>query len=77
MQYFIVVAVKDQTRLKHSNGGFPKVGHYRNLGGIEVIFETYSRYSGVDDGEQKKVLRELKSRFFRCRVGGGHIFFNI
>ena len=31
-----------------------KVGYYRNLGGMRSLFETYTRYSGVDNEEQKK-----------------------
>ena len=39
-------------------------------------FEMYTRYSGVDDEEQNKVLGCFNGRFLRNLRGGGHSFFN-
>ena len=42
---------------------------------IEKILETYTRYSGVDDEEQKKKVLGLFYVFFNLVVGGHTFFF--
>ena len=44
-------------------------------GGLEVKFETYTRYSGIDDKEQKNFISVYNSSFWRIFVGGGHSIF--
>ena len=39
-------------------------------------FETYTRYSEVEDEEQKKFLGIFNGSFLRNLVGGGHSFLN-
>ena len=59
---------------EYLNQGFPKLAKWPPLG--PSYFKTYTRYSGVDDDEQKKVLGVFNGSFLSNLIEGSHRFFN-
>ena len=59
---------------EYLNQDFPKLAKWPPLG--PSYFKTYTRYSGVDDDEQKKVLGVFNGSFLSNLIEGSHRFFN-